>query len=67
MSSPRALRCSILAALSLPAGVALGGDVAAEAAASAGPKTPAIKTVTNFSQALRCMDELFASYGNRAS
>ncbi|HZX29734.1 MAG TPA: hypothetical protein VFF03_00140, partial [Rhodocyclaceae bacterium] len=30
---------------------------------AAAPKTPAIKTVTSFTQALRCMDELFLAYG----
>ena len=38
-------------------------DAAAMASTAAAPKTPAIKTVTNFSQALRCMDELFLAYG----
>lgn len=32
---------------------------------SAAPKTPAIKTITNFSQALRCMDELFIANGKQ--
>ncbi len=38
-------------------------DPAAKVQVESGPKTPAIKTVTNFSQALRCMDELFLAYG----
>ncbi|MEN9481963.1 MAG: hypothetical protein RLZZ298_3358 [Pseudomonadota bacterium] len=38
-------------------------DAAAMATTAAGPKTPAIKTVTSFSSALRCMDELFLAYG----
>jgi len=38
-------------------------DPAARVQVEAGNKTPAIKTVTNFSQALRCMDELFLAYG----
>lgn len=38
-------------------------DVAGRAATASGPKTPAIKTITNFSQALRCMDELFLAFG----
>ena len=38
-------------------------DPAAKVQVEAGAKTPAIKTVTNFSQALRCMDELFLAYG----
>ncbi|MCK9283911.1 MAG: DUF4384 domain-containing protein [Rhodocyclaceae bacterium] len=44
---------------------AVAADIGAEAASGAGPKTPAIKTVTNFSQALRCMDELFLAYGKQ--
>jgi curli biogenesis system outer membrane secretion channel CsgG len=36
-----------------------------EARTAAGPKTPAVKTVTNFTQALRCMDELFLAYDKR--
>lgn len=35
------------------------------AVVAAGPKTPATKTITNFSQALRCMDELFLQYGKQ--
>ena len=31
----------------------------------AGPKAPAVKTITNFSQALRCMDELFLANGKQ--
>lgn len=38
-------------------------DIAGMATTASGPKTPAVKTVTNFSQALRCMDELFLAYG----
>lgn len=30
---------------------------------AAAPKAPAVKTITNFSPALRCMDELFLAYG----
>lgn len=41
------------------------GKKGAIAAAAAGPKTPAIKTITSFSQALRCMDELFLQYGKK--
>jgi len=40
-------------------------DVGAEVSASAAPKTPAIKTITNFTQSLRCMDELFYAYGKQ--
>ena len=42
-----------------------GPDVGAMASTAAAPKTPAIKTVTSFSQALRCMDELFLAHGKR--
>lgn len=38
---------------------------AAEAMSAAGPKTPASKTITNFSQALRCMDEVFLAHGKK--
>lgn len=36
---------------------------AAVAQGAAGPKTPATKTITNFTQALRCMDQLFLAHG----
>jgi curli biogenesis system outer membrane secretion channel CsgG len=32
---------------------------------AAAPRTPAVKTITNFSQALRCMDELFLAFDKR--
>jgi len=38
---------------------------AARARVGAAPKTPAIKTITNFTQALRCMDELFLANGKQ--
>lgn len=40
-------------------------DATAMATTAAAPKSSAIKTVTNFSQALRCMDELFLAYGKQ--
>lgn len=40
-------------------------DIGAEVQTSAAPKTPAIKTITNFTQSLRCMDELFYAYGKK--
>lgn len=40
-------------------------DLAAEVQSAAAPKTPAIKTITNFTQSLRCMDELFYAYGKQ--
>ena len=40
-------------------------DAATAAATAAAPKTPPIKTVTNFSSALRCMDELFLAFGKQ--
>ncbi len=40
-------------------------DVGANVTTSSAPKTPAVKTLTNFSQALRCMDELFVGYGKQ--
>lgn len=33
---------------------------------AAAPKAPAVKTITNFSPALRCMDELFLAYGKNS-
>ncbi len=41
------------------------GVKGAAALVAAGPKTPATKTITSFSQALRCMDELFLQYGKK--
>jgi len=38
---------------------------ATKARVSAGPKTPAVKTITTFTQALRCMDELFLANGKQ--
>ena len=38
-------------------------EPAATVTTAAAPKAPAVKTITNFSQALRCMDELFLAYG----
>ncbi|MDP2785171.1 MAG: DUF4384 domain-containing protein [Sulfurimicrobium sp.] len=38
---------------------------ATKARVGAGPKTPAVKTITNFTQALRCMDELFLANGKQ--
>jgi len=38
---------------------------AAAATSAAGPKTPATKTITNFTQALRCMDQLFMAHGKQ--
>ncbi len=38
---------------------------ATKARVGAAPKTPAVKTITNFTQALRCMDELFLANGKQ--
>ncbi len=54
-----------LIALSLFPVAGLCDDIGAEVAGSAAPKTPAIKTITNFTQSLRCMDELFYAYGKQ--
>lgn len=40
-------------------------EKASKARVGAAPKTPAIKTITNFTQALRCMDELFLANGKQ--
>jgi len=50
------------------AGVAGGigpSGIAAEATSAARPKTAATKTVTSFTQALRCMDEVFLAHGKQ--
>jgi len=57
--------CRSLLALSLLPGAGLCQDIGAEVTGSAAPKTPAIKTITNFTQSLRCMDELFYAYGKQ--
>ena len=44
---------------------AAAGLKGAAAVVAAAPKTPATKTITSFSQALRCMDELFLQYGKQ--
>ncbi len=54
-----------LIALSLFPLPGIGDDLGAEVQTSAAPKTPAIKTITNFTQSLRCMDELFYAYGKQ--
>ena len=40
-------------------------DASNAARVAAAPKTPAIKTITNFSQALRCMDDLFIGFDKK--
>ncbi len=40
-------------------------DVAAGAMAATNSKTPSVKTITNFSQALRCMDNLFLQHDKK--
>jgi len=47
-----------------PSSTAASGPAAA-ATSAAGPKTPATKTITNFTQALRCMDQLFLAHGKQ--
>jgi len=74
MHAFRKIRLPLLAVALMHATIAFGWgddeekpkpDKAAAAATAAGAKTPAIKTVTNFTQALRCMDELFLGYGKQ--
>jgi peptidoglycan hydrolase-like protein with peptidoglycan-binding domain/curli biogenesis system outer membrane secretion channel CsgG len=62
--TPLALYCGVAAA-QFGGNVGAKSDAASVAAAAAAPKTPAIKTVTNFSSALRCMDELFLAFGKK--
>jgi len=52
-----------LIALSLLPHPSWSDDLGAEVQSAAAPKTPAVKTITNFTQALRCMDELLYAYG----
>lgn len=40
-------------------------EIAGRASNAAGPSTPAIKNITNFTQSLRCMDELFVGFHKR--
>ena len=54
-----------LIALSLLPIPGWGNDIGAEVQSAAAPKTPAIKTITNFTQSLRCMDELLYAYGKQ--
>lgn len=41
------------------------GAAGTAARVAAAPKTPAVKTITNFTQALRCMDDLFIAFDKR--
>lgn len=65
MSSNKMFYLPLLAALTAISGGSFGRDVGAEATTAAAPKTPAVKTITSFSQALRCMDELFLGFGKQ--
>ncbi|MFA7281824.1 MAG: DUF4384 domain-containing protein [Sterolibacterium sp.] len=65
MYSTKRFCLPLIISLVLPAGHALGRDIGAEATTAAAPKTPAVKTITSFSQALRCMDELFLGFGKQ--
>ena len=64
LKSLAALPLAVFCSVALSQGeIGRWNDPAATVSTAAGPKTPAIKTVTNFNQALRCMDELFLAYG----
>jgi len=65
MSSTKRFYLPLIISLLVPASQALGRDIGAEATTAAAPKTPAVKTITSFSQALRCMDELFLGFGKQ--
>jgi len=41
------------------------GAAGTAARVAAAPKTPAVKTITNFTQALRCMDDLFLGFDKK--
>lgn len=60
----RPVKIALLTSLSLAfAPLALAEDMATKARVSGQAKNAAVKTITNFSQALRCMDELFLQFG----
>lgn len=40
-------------------------DMGTAARVAAAPRTPAVKTITNFTQALRCMDDLFLAFDKK--
>lgn len=46
-------------------GIFSSGDTGTAARVAAAPKSPAVKTITNFTQALRCMDDLFLGFDKR--
>ena len=57
---PLALLCNFASAQDV---LGKSQDPAATVSNAAAPQTPALKTITNFSQPLRCMDEFLLSYG----
>ncbi len=60
------LLASSVSVLVLASAGAIAQDAADTAArTAAAPKSSAVKTVTNFTQALRCMDELFLGFDKR--
>jgi curli biogenesis system outer membrane secretion channel CsgG len=60
------LLAASLTTLILASANALADEAKTTAARTAvGPKAPAVKTVTNFTQALRCMDQLFLAFDKR--
>jgi len=65
MCSTKKYWLPLILSMMFSAGQAMGRDIGAEATSSAAPKTPAVKTITSFSQALRCMDELFLGFGKQ--
>ena len=65
MSFHHRLPLGFALSLLFAAPLAHAADVGAAATGAAAPKTPAVKTITNFSQALRCMDELFLGFGKQ--
>jgi len=65
MSCRHKLPLGFALSLFFAAPAAHAADVGAAATGAAAPKTPAVKTITNFSQALRCMDELFLGFGKQ--
>lgn len=54
---------ALLSACATPKDVETWKEPEAHVTTASAPKAPAVKTITNFSPALRCMDELFLAYG----
>lgn len=65
MSAVKSICVAMSATLLFSTGSTIAADNVGNATVAAGPKNDAVKTVTNFSSSLRCMDELFLGYGKQ--